>query len=122
MADRPTMTPADVPQTLVDAAEQALAAAYAAPVPDYPDMTPTEAVRVILAAILPTFADSIGAELGRLTVDCARHPAPSYALDCITCARHAALIGARRVVEGRNRASSGFWQFRQTVTPEGTIS
>ena len=122
MADRPTMTPADVPQTLVDAAEQALAAAYAAPVPDYPDMTPTEAVRVILAATLPAHADQLGAELGRLTVDCARHPAPSYALDCITCARHAALIGARRVVEGRNRASSGFWQFRQTITPEGTAS
>lgn len=122
MADRPPMTPADVPQTLVDAAEQALATAYATAVPDTADMTPTEAVRVILAAVMPAHADHLGAELGRLTFACPHHTAPIYDPTCVSCGRYTALLGARRLIEGRDGTAAAVRQLRQDTNPERTIA
>lgn len=120
MADRPTMTPAEVPQTLVDAAEQALAA-YAVEAPDA-DITPTEAIRVILAAVMPAHADHLGAELGRLTFACPHHTAPIYDPTCVACGRYTALIGARRLIEGRDGTAAAVRQLRQDTNPERTIA
>lgn len=108
------MTPADVPQAFVEAAEQALDAAYG----NDPavELTMTEATRIIIAAVLPAHAQQLGAKLGTLTPLCYRHESISaYDPNCVTCNRRSALIGARRIVEGRDRSAEIVRQLRQDI-------
>lgn len=100
MSDRRTITPADVPISLVDAAERAMtAAAIGDPASEH---TPREAIRIMLAVVLPAYELRLGAELGRLTLPCPDHPAPDVSEICIKCQRYTALVGARRLIEGRD--------------------
>jgi len=100
MSDRRTVTPADVPKDLVDVAERAITAAgIGDPASDH---TPREAIRIMLAVVLPMYELRLGAELGRLTMACSKHSAPAFFSDCGACHRYAALVGARRLIEGRD--------------------
>jgi len=101
MSDRRTVTPADVPKDLVDAAERAITAAgIGDPASDH---TPREAIRIMLAVVLPMYELRLGAELGRLTMECPKHKLPGVVeADCMRCHRYAALLAARRLIEGRD--------------------
>lgn len=92
-------TPPVVPTAILDAAERALAEART----DDPatELTPREAIRAMLAVVLPMYELRLGAELGRLTFPCREHSAPNAAADCMRCQRYTALLGARRLIEGR---------------------
>lgn len=101
MAERRTTTPADVPKGLVDIAERALAAAATGNPED--ELTMREAIRAMLAAVLPAYELRLGAELGRLTMPCPKHDLPGIVeADCVPCHRYTALLGARRLIEGRD--------------------
>jgi hypothetical protein len=96
MSDR---CPPVVPTAILDAAERAIAEAST----DDPatELTLREALRAALAVALPMYELRLGTELGSLTVACQRHKAPACDADCTSCARYTALLGARRVIEGR---------------------
>lgn len=98
MSDRRTMTPADVPTQLVDAAERAINVATTEDPAS--ELALRDALRTMLGIVLPMYEDRLGAELGRLTLPCPDHEAPKIGPDCIRCARYTALIGARRIIEG----------------------
>lgn len=100
MSDRRTFTPADVPTALVDAAEHALNAG--ATNDPATELTLRDAIRIMLAVVLPAYELRLGAELGRLTIPCPDHPAPAVSEICLRCQRYTALLGARRLIEGRD--------------------
>lgn len=101
MAERRTTTPADVPTELVDLAERTLDITTTGD-PDT-EITLREAIRAMLAAVLPAYELRLGAELGRLTMPCPKHKLPGIIeADCGPCNRYSALIGARRLIEGRD--------------------
>lgn len=100
MAERRITIPADVPTELVDLAERTLDISTTGD-PDT-ELTPREAIRAMLAAVLPAYELRLGAELGRLTITCGQHEPPNNALSCTRCQRNAILIGARRIIEGRD--------------------
>lgn len=109
------MEPADVPQGLIEAAEQALDAAYGTP-EDMIELTMTEAIRIILATVLPAYGRQLGTKLGALTFACPIHRQPAqFNPDCVCCQRRAALIGARREIEGRDRRAEIVRQLRRDV-------
>jgi hypothetical protein len=99
--ERRTTTPADVPTELVDLAERTLDTTTTGD-PDT-EITQREAIRAMLAAVLPAYELRLGAELGRLTMPCPKHDLPGIIqADCVSCHRHTALVGARRLIEGRD--------------------
>lgn len=100
MSDRHPFTAADVPKNLIDAGERAIAEASTED--PATELTLTEALRAVLAVVLPLYEDRIGAELGRLTLPCPAHAAPAFFSDCAACHRYAALVGARRIIERRD--------------------
>ena len=65
-----------------------------------------------LAAALPLYAQQLGAQLGRFTMACPHHKAPEANPQCIPCQRYTALIGARRLIEGRNFSAEAVRQLR----------
>jgi hypothetical protein len=96
--------PPVVPTTIIDAAERAITEVGT----DDPATEPTlhEVIRAMLAIVLPMYELRLGAEIGSLTFACRHHKAPEVGPDCIGCARYLALIGARRVIEGRGGYAS----------------
>jgi hypothetical protein len=92
-------TPPVVPTAILDAAERAITDVST----DDPatDLTLREVLRAMLGVVLPMYELRLGAELGSVTFACPHHRAPELGQDCISCARYTALIGARRVIEGR---------------------
>lgn len=106
MSDRRTVTPSDVPKDLVDAAERAITAAgIGDPASDH---TPRDAIRIMLAVVLPMYELRLGAELGRLTMACPDHRAPNVSDICLKCTRYTAMLGARQLIEGRDIYASMF--------------
>lgn len=99
-ADRRTMTPTDVPTALVDAAERAVNIVTTEDPAS--ELALRDAIRAMLAVVLPMYELRLGTELGSVTFPCLRHKAPHIDLDCSRCARYTALLGARRVIEGRD--------------------
>lgn len=97
MSDR--RIPPVVPTAILEAAERAIAEAGT----DDPatELTPREALRAALTVALPMYELRLGAELDSVTFPCLRHKRPNFDPDCIRCARYTALLGARRVIEGR---------------------
>lgn len=91
--------PPVVPTAIVDAAERAITEAGT----DDPatELTLREVIHAMLAVVLPMYELRLGAEIGNLTLACRHHKAPEVGQGCIGCARYLALIGARRVIEGR---------------------
>jgi hypothetical protein len=97
MRDRRIITPANVPTSLVDAAELTVNAIITEDPASEPALR--DAIRAMLAIVLPMYEQRLGAELGRLTVPCRVHDARSFAPDCVACQRYSALLGARRLIE-----------------------
>lgn len=106
MADLPTMIPAEVPSTLVKAAEQALAA-HAADNPDA-DLSIPEAIRIMLAEVLPAHTRQLAKELRQLPVlaRCPVHGPPATDTDCSSCQHAAGVRDACHVLESRQTVSS----------------
>jgi len=91
--------PPHVSGSILDAAERAIAEAST----DDPatELTLREALRAAFTVALPMYELRLGAELGSVTFACPHHKAPQHDANCISCARYTALLGARRVIEGR---------------------
>ena len=100
MSDRRTVTPADVPTALVDAAERALEITTS--YDPESELALRDAIRAMLAVVLPMYELRLGAELGRLTMACPDHRAPNVSAICLKCTRYTALLGARQLIEGRD--------------------
>lgn len=119
MPDPQPMTPADVPDELVQAAALALMTA--------PDLNDTLAViRVVFAAVLPIHAQQLGAKLGTLTFPCPNHKPPRHDNTCVPCHRYMALLGARRIIDGHDWAAEAVRQHRAKpaflITTDDTLS
>lgn len=91
--------PPVVPTAILDAAERAITEVHT----DDPatDLALREVLRAVLSTVLPMYELRLGAELDSVTFPCLRHKRPNFDPDCIRCARYTALLGARRVIEGR---------------------
>lgn len=97
------MTSDDVPESLAAVAEQALDVHLHRQ--DIPEPSLREAVKIMLAAVLPMYGRQLGAQLGKLTIPCLRHSPSHCRSDCVYCQRYTALLGARRIIEGRDDAA-----------------
>lgn len=102
------MKPTDVPEDLVgagSAALQQLAIDRGHDGVTAPYVDAVEYVTTVLAAVLPLreqqIRQTIAAELARLATPCGTHHGPrAFASLCVYCQRHAALLGAHKLVLG----------------------
>lgn len=97
------MSPADVPGEFMQAADSALQAA--ANEGDDRMLDLDDGLRIAFAAVLPRHEQrvrqGIAAELAKLTFPCLTHvDRRLFDSQCVGCQRHAALVGAGRVVLG----------------------
>lgn len=118
MSDRRTVTPADVPTALVDAAERALN--IVTTYDPESELALRDAIRAMLAVVLPMYELRLGAELGRLTMACPDHPAPNISEICLKCSRYTAMLGARQLIEGRDIYASMFPRHALQEADDGT--
>lgn len=119
MNNLPAMTPADVPETLVNAAELAMNISTTYD-PDS-ELALREAIREALAVVLPLHTRQLSLQIAHFTGTCPHHPRVSDTVaDCMPCQRRATLIGARRLIEGTHGKPAAYEDLAQEVGDGGS--
>lgn len=75
-----------------------------------------------LAAALPLYAEQLGAKLSTVTFPCPNHKPPQHDVRCVPCQRYTALLGARRVIDGRDWAAEAVRAHRADAKPAFLIT